>query len=217
METIHLLRSQNDNEICFLLGGDLNQLDINPILQCYGALKQIVTEGTRKSAVLEFIITDLQGLYHPPSCIPPLEVDENKIGKNSDHNIVILAPINLANNGPKRKKKIVRTRPLPESQMKIFGKFITTHQWSEVFSIQDVNTKVNNFHNTLIQNLNFYFPEKIIKISSLDKKFMTPQLKQLQRRTQREFFKRRKSAKWKKLKKKFRTLKKKTVREAFKK
>ena len=130
METIHLLRSQNDNEICFLLGGDLNQLDINPILQCYGALKQIVTEGTRKSAVLEFIITDLQGLYHPPSCIPPLEVDENKIGKNSDHNIVILAPINLPNNGPKRKKKIVRTRPLPESQIKSFGKFNSSMVWS---------------------------------------------------------------------------------------
>ena len=67
VETIHFLRSQYDNEISFLLGGDLNQLNIHPILQSYGALKQLVTDGTRNSAVLEYIITDLQGYFHPPS------------------------------------------------------------------------------------------------------------------------------------------------------
>ena len=182
VETIHLLRSQHDNEISFLLAGDLNQLDINPILQCYGALKQLVTDGTRKSAILEYIITDLQGLFHPPSCISPLEVDENKIGKNSDHNIIVLAPINLPHDGPKRKKKTIKTRPLPDSQIEKFGKFMTKHNWLEVFSAQDVNSKVANFHNTLMTNLDLYFPQKTIKVSSLDKKFMNPELKSLQRR-----------------------------------
>ena len=93
VETIHLLRSQYDNDISFLLGGDLNQLPISPFLQCYGALKQLVTDGTRESAILEHIITDLQGFYHPPSCIAPLEVDQNEQGKDSDHNIVMFPPI----------------------------------------------------------------------------------------------------------------------------
>ena len=44
---------------------------------------------------------------------------------------------------------------------------------------------------------------------------MTPELKQLQRQTQREFYKRRKSTKWKKLKRKFKYLKKKTVRKFY--
>ena len=215
VETIHLLRSQHDNEISFLLAGDLNQLDINPILQCYGALKQLVTDGTRKSAILEYIITDLQGLFHPPSCISPLEVDENKIGKNSDHNIIVLAPINLPHDGPKRKKKTIKTRPLPDSQIEKFGKFMTKHKWLEVFSAQDVNSKVANFHKTLMTNLDLYFPQKTIKVSSLDKKFMNPELKSLQRRVQREFYKRRKSAKWKKLKRKFKILKKKTIRKFY--
>ena len=120
VETIHLLRFQHRNEVSFLLAGDLNILNIDRILECYGALKQIITEGTRKSAVLECIITDLQGFYHPPSCIHPLEVDEEKIGKDSDHNIVILAPINLPNQGPRRKKKTIKTRPLPDSQIEKF-------------------------------------------------------------------------------------------------
>ena len=215
VETIHLLRSQYDNDISFLLGGDLNQLPISPILQCYGALKQLVTDGTRDSAILEHIITDLQGFYHPPSCIAPLEVDQNEQGKDSDHNIVMFPPISFPNTGPKRKKKTIITRPLPDSQIKKFGKFITSHNWDEVFSEDDVNTKVANFHNTIIQRLNLYFPQKTIKISTLDKKFMTPELKQLQRRTQREFYKHRKSTKWKKLKRKFKKLKKQTARKFY--
>ena len=67
VETIHLLRSQHDNDISFLLAGDLNQLNISRILECYGGLKQLVTDGTRNSAILEYIITDLQGFFHPPS------------------------------------------------------------------------------------------------------------------------------------------------------
>ena len=216
VETIHLLRSQYGNEISFLMAGDFNQLNINRILECYGSLKQIISDGTRNSAILEYIITDLQGYFHPPASIKPLEVDENKIGKHSDHNIVVLAPINLPFHGPARKKRVIKTRPLPQSQIEKFGKFITAHEWSEVFSTEDVNEKVENFHYTLMNNLNLYFPEKCMKVSSLDKKFMTPELKQLQRQTQREFYKKRKSLKWKKLKRKFKTLKKKTIRKFYK-
>ena len=198
VETIHLLRSQHGDEISFLLAGDLNLLDINPILQSYGALSQIDTEGTRDSAVLEYIITNLQGLYHPPSCISPLGVDEDKKGKNSDHNIV--APINLPYTGPKRKKKTIKTRLLPESQIEKFGKFITSHEWTEVFSSHDVDSKVTNFQCTLIQQLDHYFPQKTMYITTLDNRFMSPELKQLQRKIQREFYKHRKSEKWRNLK-----------------
>ena len=133
VETIHFLRSEYDNDISFLLGGDLNQLNINYILQSYGALKQLVTDATRDSAILEFIITDLQGFYHPPSCIAPLQVDPNEQGKDSDHNIVMFPPISFQNTGPKRKKKTIITRLLPDSQVEKFGKFITSHNWDEVF------------------------------------------------------------------------------------
>ena len=216
VETIHLLRSQHDNEISFLLAGDLNQLNINKILECYGCLKQIVTEGTRKSAILENIITDLQGLYHPPTCLPPLEVDDGKAGKDSDHNVILLAPINQPHQGPPRKKKTIRTRPLPESQIKIFGKFMTEHKWEEVFETLDVDSKVENFHNTILEKLNTFFPVKTTTISSLDKKWMSPELKQMQRRIQREFFKRRKNKKWKKMKKKFKILRRKTIQKLYK-
>ena len=93
IESIHLLRAQYDNDIHFLVGGDFNRLDITDILECYGGLKQIISIPTRKSATLEILLTDLHTLYHPPTTLPPLKVDTDKAGKDSDHDVVLFAPL----------------------------------------------------------------------------------------------------------------------------
>ena len=113
IETIHVLRAKHDNEIEFLIGGDFNRLQINDILDCYGGLRQLVSIPTRKSAILEIVLTDLHSFFHPPTAILPLEVDEDKSGKNSDHNIVVLAPKSNGQYKIDRKIKIIKTRPLP--------------------------------------------------------------------------------------------------------
>ena len=65
--TIQQLRAKYDNEVNFLIGGDFNRLDITDILDSYGALKQIISVPTRKSATLEIILMDLHTLFHPPT------------------------------------------------------------------------------------------------------------------------------------------------------
>ena len=84
IETIHTLRAHYDNEVHFLIGGDFNRLYITDILDCYRALKQICSVPTRKSASLGIVLTDLHTLYHPPT--------SDKLGKDSDHNVVLFAP-----------------------------------------------------------------------------------------------------------------------------
>ena len=71
IETIHVLRAQYDNDINFLFGGDVNRLDINDILECYGGLKQIISAPTRKTATLSIVLTDLHSMFHPPTTLPP--------------------------------------------------------------------------------------------------------------------------------------------------
>ena len=209
-----MLRSQYDNRINYLIGGDLNKLKIDRILESYGPLRQIITTATRDSAILENIITDLHTLYQQPECLPPLQVDEDKAGENSDHNVVLLPPITI-NNNRKRVKKPIVTRPLPESGVEKFSQFICSHTWGEVLGETDIDKKVNNFHKTLRLKLDEFCPEKTVMVSYLDKKWMTPQLKNLNRRIKREFYKNRKSNKWKKLKKKFKTLKRRTVQNFY--
>ena len=72
--TIHTMRAKYDNDVQFLIGGDVNRLDTTEILECYGALRQAVTVPTRKAATLSVLITDLYSMYHPPTTLPPLQV-----------------------------------------------------------------------------------------------------------------------------------------------
>ena len=65
--TIHFLKSQHGSELKFLIGGDLNIINIDKILHSYGSLNQIIAVPTRKSGTLEKVITDLQTFFHPPT------------------------------------------------------------------------------------------------------------------------------------------------------
>ena len=215
IETIHFLKSQHGSEIKFLIGGDVNRINIDKILHSYGSLNQIISVPTRKSESLEKVITDLQTYFHPPTSHEPIEVDEDKDGENSDHNVVILTPVNIPVIASKRVKRTIKTRPLPESRIRDFYKFMTIHNWSEVLDVENIDDKTENFHKTLAFSLDLYFPEKVIKVSSLDKCWMTPQLKQLQRQVQREYFRKRKSDKWKLLKTKLKKLKRKTMKKFY--
>ena len=99
-----------------------------------------------------------------------------------------------------RQKKVIRTRPLPDSQIIKFEQELSRQPWNEIFLNKSVDEQVELFHGWLRDNLEKYFPEKISKISTLDKKWMSPQLKQIHRAMQREFCKHRKSRKHKQLK-----------------
>ena len=138
------------------------------------------------------ILSDLHALYHPPTTQAPLQVDEEKTGKDSDHDIIIFAPKSDSNFKVVRKKKIVKTRPLPESKIPLFGRDIQAQSWNDVINEDNVDIKAFNFHRTIIDICSRHFPEKSQKISSLDKKWITPYLKNLSRKIKTEFFRNRK-------------------------
>ena len=215
IETIHLLRANYDNEINFLIGGDFNRLDITDILECYGGLKQIISVPTRKSATLEIALTDLHSFFHPPTTLPPLQVDTDKKGKDSDHDIVLLAPKSNAQYKVERRKKTIKTRPIPESQLLNFEKDLANYPWDVVFEGKSPDEQAWVFHSFLRSQLDRYFPEKCTKISNLDRKWMSPTLKQLHRKMQREYHHHRKSEKYKILKSKFKTMKRKAVKAFY--
>lgn len=201
IQTIHCMRAKYNNEIKFLISGDFNRTQTTNILDSYGGLQQICSIPThKKGGTLELVLTDIGNLYYPPTSSFPLQVDSDKPGTDSDHNVIILAPISSNCYQTKRKKRTITTRPLPSSMILNFGKEITQHDWKHILDENDPDIKVEQFHNYLRSLLEKYFPEKTIKISSLDKKWMTSELKQLMRQIKREFHKNRKSDKWKKLK-----------------
>ena len=110
---------------------------------------------------------------------------------------------------------MIKTRPLPLSGFGPFELEMQAQDWSEVLEPEDANIKVQNFHRIIRAMLEKHFPEKSVKISNLDKKWFTPELKQLHRKMQREYFKKRISPKWLKLKKSFKKLKRKSIKSFY--
>ena len=215
IESIQILRAKHNNEVNFLISGDFNRLDYGEILDSYSALKQIVSIPTRKAATLSIVLTDLHTLYHPPTTLAPLQVDSNKKGKDADHEIILLAPKNNTLYKQKRAKKVIKSRPILDSQLQKFEKDLAIYPWSEIFEGKNANEKASLFHNFLRTKLDQYFPEKTTTISNLDRQWMTPQLKQLHRKMQREFYQHRKSLKYKKLKAKFMKIKRKNIKTFY--
>ena len=213
--TVHSMRAHYNNEVHFCFGGDLNRVNYSEVLESYGALQSVLQVPTRQGVKLEVLITDLHSWYHPPTTLGPLKVDDDKNGKDSDHLKAIFAPKTDNKFKVLRKKKTVTTRPLPETKIPEFCREIQSQSWISIFEEENLDKKVENFHNIITSILNTHFPEKNITISSLDKKWMTPQIKQVLRKMQSEYFSKGKTGRWRKLKSKFRKLKRKSVRAYF--
>ena len=215
IDTIQLIRARYMNDVSFIIAGDFNRVDTSDILDSYGALQSIVSVPTRKSATLEVILTDLHTHYHPPTTLPPLQADEDSQGRDGDHNIVVFAPRSSDQYRVDRKKKTIVTRPIPESNIIKFEESIMLFPWEDQFENKSIDQKVQIFHDCLRRNLDKYFPEKKTKMSSLDKDWMSPQLKQLHRSVQREYYKHRRSEKYKRLKAKYKRLKRKSIKNTY--
>ena len=106
------------------------------------------------------ILTDLHTFYHPPATLPPLQVDPDKPGKDSDHNTVVFAPKNNSQYESKIEKTTIKTRPLPENNRYKFEAELVKYHWEEIFEGKRVDTQVEIFHDILRSMLDKYFPEK---------------------------------------------------------
>ena len=169
IQTIHLIRSRFDNQVHFIIGGDVNRTNYQDVLDSYGALKQCVSVSTRKDAMLTMILSDLHTLYHPPTTLSPLQVDSTKTGKDSDHDMIIFAPKSNSNFKVIRKKKIIKSRPLPDSVIPAFGTDIQNQTWQNVISEENLDMKVLIFIKLLLIFITNTFLRKPFKYLTLTK------------------------------------------------
>ena len=200
-ETYHMLCSKYRDGLHFILAGDTNDLKLDSILSLTPNFKQVVNCATRKTKMLDPILTTLARFYQSPVCLPPLDNDPDKNGAPSDHKIVYMKPINAINNNPGRKLKIVKFRPLPESGIRNMGNWIVNYDWKPVLTATTAHEKASLLQSILLEKLDTFLPPKTVKFTSEDQVWATPEIKDISRKKRREYLKHRKSPKWKALEK----------------
>lgn len=168
IESIQNFHIKYSNPLIILVG-DFNDLNIEDICESC-SLKQVVKVPTRKDAILDLILTNVDSIfYNDPITLP-------SIG-NSDHLCVVYMPKNYIK--LENTKKKIMIRKFKESEKPEFGSWITTFDWSLLFKIKCVNEKVSYFSTITWLMIEKYFLVQKITISSSDKEWMTVKIKDL--------------------------------------
>ena len=163
----------------------------------------MVTKCTRKDEILDIFVTNLSHCYNVPEIIPPVPPDDPCNGVPSDHHVPLCIPHTDPLCPPKRDYKVITSRPLPESKLELFGKWLTTAEWDNLDLHLTPQGMLDEYNKVIFEKLDQYCPIKRVKLGFLDKPWTTPELKTLKRRRQREYCKKGKSLKYKKLQAEF--------------
>ena len=77
------------------------------------------------------------------------------------------------------------------------GQWIQAQSWQEIYGVECPSMKAQKFEEILMDRVNFFFPEKSIKLSENDKPWVDSQLLKLDRQCKREYNRKKKLEKWK--------------------
>ena len=190
-----------------MLGGDINELNVQQLVNISPKFQQIVRKPTRGNKILSVIVTDLHQFYKEPEILPPINPDIIGKGKPSDHSTPFAEPITDWS-GPRPKKyKTVKIRRIPQSGIEIFGQWITRENFEKTFAAKSSTQKVLELQNHVNNKVEQIFPMRSIKIFDRDQEWMTEELQNLRRQKSREYRKNKKSVKYVQLNEKFIKLK----------
>ena len=182
-DAFNLLSTKYGRGLHYILAGDTNDLNLDPILSLSPNFQQIVKKWTRMDppALLDPIITTLSQFYQEPLCLDPLDADPDKNGVKSDHRIVVAKAINTINNKTSRQTREVKVRPMPQSGIEKMRAWFIDKTWEEVYETESAHKKAEIFQEILIQKLDEIFPMKTRRVNSDDQPWISHKLKQMDR------------------------------------
>ena len=178
-------------------------MDIKPLLNCELRLKQIVDLGTRNGVILDILITNIPQYFNSPIIVPPVPCDNPTDGVPSDHWVPVCYPHTDRHNPPLRRFKIITYRPLPDDNIRKFGQWITGETFSGIDDNISPSEHAQQLQHLLMSKLDEMCPVQTMRISFQDKPFINKELKTLSRLKGREYNKRGKSMKYKRLENEF--------------
>jgi hypothetical protein len=72
IETMFYVQYLYDYQVCFIMSGDFNKVEIQDVLYSNGALNQVCSVPTRQASTLELVIISMATMFHPPTALDPI-------------------------------------------------------------------------------------------------------------------------------------------------
>ena len=163
----------------------------------------MVNQPTRKNKTLTVVITDLRRFLIEPEIIDPVPVDTPGKGVPSDHNGVLVEPLNNVVSTKGTSKVIKHVRPMPDSSVIEYRQSLSKVDWSLMLDERSSSNMVDVFQKMTSDLVDIHFPLKKVTISPYDKPYFTERLRALRRRRQRIYRREGKSSTYLQIKKQF--------------
>ena len=135
--------------------------------------------ATRKNSILDWCLTNTKNSVFESSKLPPIGT--------SDHNTILIK--SYFNRLQNHDNSSLFKRDFRNSNLRLFGQWITSFDWDDFYSISDSGLKYEKFHEIINSMMDYYFPVKKTKIRKSDKAWMTPSLKISTAKRQQAFHK----------------------------
>jgi hypothetical protein len=188
-------------------------LPLNPLLLALPRFAQIVAHNTQGEKIIDVLIMSCPELYTVPLGTPPVLPDDPHHAAPSDHRVPMARPLALA---PEAVTNVYREkvyRPLPDSMVRVFMKWILSEAWDMIPVDGSPTEQVEIFQEIVDLKVKEMFPQKKVRISNKDKVFITSELKTLDKRKKREWRKNGKSERYLQMKTEFTLKYKKAARD----
>jgi hypothetical protein len=203
ISTTHALMARFPGAAVYM-GGDRNDLPLAPLLRALPRFVQTVAHNTHGNKIIDVLLMNCSSYYAVPEISAPLLPDDCRVAKPSDHKVPIARPLALSTRPQCNIYKTKTCRPLPDSAVRTFMRWIHTEQWDSVPTDGSTTAQVAAYEKIVEEKVEQLFPEKTIRITNKDKDFITAELKTLDRKKKREWSKKGRSALYIQLRKEFR-------------
>ena len=87
-----------------------------------------------------------------------------------------MRPISSENPNQPKRYKTITYRPYPDSAVREMGQWIQAQSWKEIYKLESAHEKASTFEEMLLEKIEYFFPEKTIKINENNKPWINPEL-----------------------------------------
>ena len=141
------------------LGGDVNNLSIEKLRNCYPDMVNLVTNPTYRTKILDVVVSNLHCEYDKAKILPPIEPDTKNYGKPSDHSVAVVRP-NVdrgARTGFSRTETRTR-RVMTATNVMRMALFLACFSWTSLYSLKGVDSKLDYVESVLFAAQDSFCP-----------------------------------------------------------
>ena len=177
-----------------VIAGDFNQWEIGDALCEFPDLREVHVGPTRGDRAIDRLFCNMTRGMTSSGTVPPLETDSSQ----SDHSILY-----MSTELPRQESFEWITysyRHFNDEAQEEFGRWIITHDWSDVFLAQSSNDKAKAYQSHIDSAMERFFPLRTVRRKSSDLPWINKAIKKKIRRRKKVYRKEGRSELWKYLK-----------------